>query len=162
MPGTLAAFPGPVSARSWAIGHLTAWPAITTLLSYKRRSCTTTPSHVDTPATIHGCRALVCPPRPSSKRTGTLGQTSTYQVVVYGRRRVYMKHDPPHGPVSLRDRGRGASAGLQSPPAGRRWQQVLPGLLSSSLGASPPRRWDPNLGLPQFPNRILRASLLSG
>jgi hypothetical protein len=39
----------------------------TTLLPYKRRNCTTVPSHVDTPCSIHAARALVRPPRPSSR-----------------------------------------------------------------------------------------------
>jgi hypothetical protein len=58
--GTVAAFPGPVSgAELGHSGHLTPWPGITTLLPDKWRSGTAAPSHVDTPVTIHGCRALV-------------------------------------------------------------------------------------------------------
>ena len=141
LPGHGSRFPAlPAERQMGYSGHLTVWPAITTLHRYKRRVFTKHPSHVDTPYSIPAVRALVRPPRPSSKRTGTLGRTLSYQDIVYGRRRLYMKDDPPHGQVSLRDLGRGASAGHQSLPAGRRWQQALPGLLSSSLGVSLARR----------------------
>ncbi len=101
-PGTFAVFPPCLPSGRWASGHLTPWPGITTLLPDKWRELTKLPSHVDTPYVIHDVRALVCPPRPSSKRTGTLGQTFPPKGFVYGTRPVYITQDSGRANVCLK------------------------------------------------------------
>jgi hypothetical protein len=129
----------------WA-GHLTAWPAITTLLRDKRRTCTTCPSHVDTRSPA----ALVRPPGPNSRAgLAPWGERSLQR----GSCMVpapYISNGMLAARFPLKGSRRGSSAGTISlqQVVGHPW--VFPNQGWSSMGVFLARRQDPKFGFP-FP-----------
>jgi hypothetical protein len=138
----------------------TAAATHTLLQAAEQHHCSVPRGHPLHHPRCRGPRATTWAQPPSG--AGTQGRTSTYQVVVYGRRRLYITTDPPHGPASLKETGRVEHPPGSVPSGGTLSARGPARALVGIVGRIPVATTGPEARISQSPNRILRASLSLG